>query len=115
MCLFSSSLHGITDCGVFAVAFAYHAAIGDELERIIFDQGQMRKHLLRCFEKKELSGFPHKLLCSKGECKFQYIALHCYDHCRLPESYEAVIPVISGIITSVIATHYFFYPEFLKP
>ena len=46
---------GITDCGVFAVAFAYHAAIGDELERIIFDQGQMRKHLLRCFEKKELS------------------------------------------------------------
>ena len=77
---------GITDCGVFAVAFAYHAAIGDELKRIIFDQGQMRKHLLRCFEKKELSRFPHKLLRSRGECKFQYIALHCYDHCKLPES-----------------------------
>ena len=82
---------GITDCGVFAVAFAYHAAIGDELERIIFDQGQMRKHLLRCFEKKELSRFPHKLLRSRGECKFQYIALHCYDHCKLPESYDNLL------------------------
>ena len=32
---------GSTDCGVFAVAFAYHAVIGDELESISFDKGCM--------------------------------------------------------------------------
>ena len=82
---------GNTDCGVFAVAFAYHAAIGDAIERITFDQGQMRNHLLRCFEEKKLSRFPHKLICSRGKFKFQFIALHCYDHCKLPESYDNLI------------------------
>ena len=82
---------GITDCGVFAVAFAYHAAIGDDLKTITFDQGQLRKHLLHCFEKKELSRFPHKLVRRKVKCKIQFVALHCYDNCKLPESYDNLL------------------------
>ena len=41
---------GSTDCGLFSIAFAYHAAIGDNLRTLIFDQGRMRSHLLSCFE-----------------------------------------------------------------
>ena len=74
------------------MAFAYHAAIGDDLETITFDQGQLRKHLLHCFEEKELSRFPHKLVRRKGKCKIQFVALHCYDtDCKLPESYDNLL------------------------
>ena len=41
--------HGACDCGVFAVAFALHVALGDDPQKILFEQSQMRPHLLRCF------------------------------------------------------------------
>ena len=50
---------GISDCGVFAIVFALHVALGDNLQKIMFDQSQMRHHLLRCFQKKKLLPFPH--------------------------------------------------------
>ncbi|KAL5502338.1 hypothetical protein EMCRGX_G009091 [Ephydatia muelleri] len=49
---------GSTDCGLFSIAFAYHAAIGDNLRTLIFDQGRMRSHLLSCFERSEITPFP---------------------------------------------------------
>ncbi|KAL5491658.1 hypothetical protein EMCRGX_G016990 [Ephydatia muelleri] len=42
---------GSTDCGLFSIAFAYRAAIGDNLRTLIFDQGRMRSHLLSCFKR----------------------------------------------------------------
>ena len=36
---------GANDCGLFAIAFALHAALGEELE---FNQCAMRKHVLEC-------------------------------------------------------------------
>jgi len=53
----------ISDCGVFAIAFALHVALGDNLQ-IIFDQSQMRHHLLGCFQKKKLQPFPHQKVTS---------------------------------------------------
>ena len=38
--------NGSNDCGVFAIAFAVHAALGDDIRRLEFDQNQMRDHLL---------------------------------------------------------------------
>ena len=52
---------GTTDCGVFSIAAAYHAARGDELESISFGQASMREHLITCLERKELSLFPETL------------------------------------------------------
>ena len=43
---------GKGDCGLFAVAFALHAALGDDLRNIVFDQTKMHSHLLTCFKKK---------------------------------------------------------------
>ena len=45
-------------CGAFAIAFAYHAAIGDDLRQIQFDQQRMRGHIVQCFEKRKFSPFP---------------------------------------------------------
>ena len=45
--------NGMNDCGVYAIAFALHAALGDTLNDIEFNP-KMRAHLLQCFRKKEL-------------------------------------------------------------
>ena len=50
--------NGISDCGVFALAFAYHAARGDKVEELTFDQASMRKHLVKCFEDEKFTPFP---------------------------------------------------------
>ena len=44
---------GSCDCGLFAIAFTLHLAMGDDPQHILFEQSQMRSHLLKCFQKKE--------------------------------------------------------------
>ena len=46
---------GSYDCGLFAVAFAYHLAVGDDVQTLGLNQQKLRKHL---FERKCLSRFP---------------------------------------------------------
>jgi len=48
---------GVKDCEVFAIAFAYHAARGDDLSKMRFHQERLRPHLVQCF-KKRLEPFP---------------------------------------------------------
>ena len=48
---------GSNDCGVYAIAFAVHAALGDDVKHLEFNQTQMRNHLLQCFRKKNLCSF----------------------------------------------------------
>ncbi len=42
---------GSNNCGLFAIAAAYHALQGDNLDHIILNEDKMRNHLIRCFEK----------------------------------------------------------------
>ena len=42
-----------------AMAYAYHASLGDDLTTIMFDQTKMREHLERSFGLGKLSFFPH--------------------------------------------------------
>ena len=78
-------LKGHTSC---IIAFAYHAAIGDNLRTLIFDQGRMRSHLLSCFERSELTPFPLATTTTDTirRCALRHhvIILHCT--CRMPES-----------------------------
>ena len=48
---------GSNDCGVYAIAFAVHAALGDDVKHLEFDQTRMRNLLLQCFRKKEFVRF----------------------------------------------------------
>ena len=70
---------GDNDCGVFAVAFALHALLGDKIETIEFDQSKMRLHLLDCLKKKKLTRFPTKPKLSQRSRHFPYreIELFC--------------------------------------
>ena len=83
---------GVSDCGPFAIAFAYHAALGDDLQTITFDQDKLRTHLLTCFDKRSSAGF-HSChpRCMKRACKLsgEFIKLYC-DR-RLPGSYDEMV------------------------
>ena len=47
-----------TDCGVFAIAYAFELALGNDPSLFVFDQSKMREHLLTCFENRYVSLFP---------------------------------------------------------
>ena len=47
---------GGVDCGLFAIAFAFHLALGLPLGP--FNQSLMRKHLLHCFRLERVLPFP---------------------------------------------------------
>ena len=49
---------GLADCGVFAIAFALHTALGHRVPDLEFDQAKMRSHLLKCLTKRKLLPFP---------------------------------------------------------
>ena len=78
---------GGKDCGVFAVAFALHLSLGQELADIRFDQSRMRQRLLRCFQKRKLEGFPQQQktgVTLKSRLRIREIALYCT--CRMPDT-----------------------------
>ena len=48
-----------SDCGVFAIAYLLHFALGDKPEELIFDQAKMRGHLAVCFKHRSVLPFPN--------------------------------------------------------
>ena len=49
---------GCTDCGVFTAAVLTALAMGVDVTKVRFDQGQMRSHLFKCLDSKEMTLFP---------------------------------------------------------
>lgn len=49
---------GVTDCGLFAIAYAVHLANGNDPAKVKFEQKRMRAHLTNCLKKKRLEAFP---------------------------------------------------------
>jgi len=49
---------GSNNCGLFSIAAAYHAAKGDDVKAITFNENRMRSHLIRCFEREKFTAFP---------------------------------------------------------
>ena len=82
---------GVSDCGPFAIAFAYHAALGDDLQTITFNEDKLRTHLVTCFEKEKFSRFPLMSSKVKRACKpsGEFIKLYC--DCRLPGSNDDMV------------------------
>ena len=85
---------GQCDCGVFSIANAYHAARGDDISRLHYDQSQMRKHLINCFEREELSPFPvveepAKTNLKRVICRKKHLFVHTYCVCGQPEWYDS--------------------------
>ena len=76
------------DCGVYSIAYAYHAALGDNLTCLQFDSALMRKHLIYCFTMEEFSPFPTKEGQISKRCTERKIFIPVYCLCSLPESYD---------------------------
>ena len=51
---------GGSDCGVFAVAFATAIVLGNDPSCLMFDQPQLRHHLICFFEKQKMTMLPVK-------------------------------------------------------
>ena len=53
---------GGSDCDAFAIAFAFHAAMGDNISGLQFDQLKMRRHLTKCLRKQKFTPFNFRFL-----------------------------------------------------
>ena len=80
---------GDKDCGLFAIAYATEVAYGGDPPVVSYQQSQMRKHLVACFNEGELRPFPRAnkaaSICSR---EIRCLKTYC---CGLPESYSNMI------------------------
>ena len=83
--------HGTTDCGAFAIAYAYHASLGDDLSTIMFDQKKMRQHLETCFRLGKLSCFPHSIGYKPKEMHFPFQEIEVFCSCQMPETWDDMV------------------------
>ena len=84
---------GVADCGVYAIAYAFHAARGDSLEDIEFEQDKMRQHLARCLTKQKLTPFPHSQRRAHVPPYpwFPYQEIEVFCTCEMPECLDNMI------------------------
>ena len=80
---------GSDDCGVFAIAFALHAALGHCLEEIEFDQATMRDHLLKCYTTRNFTSFPTKNSNIIAAQPIMNINVFC--SCLMPDTYGDMV------------------------
>ena len=60
----------------------------DDFGGVTFEQNAMRRHLLECFERRQLSAFPIALgAVNKNPAKHLFVHVFCV--CQLPESYDS--------------------------
>ena len=52
---------GVHDCGLFAIAYAVETCYGNDVQKALFDQKLMRKHLHDCFNSGVLTPFPQQV------------------------------------------------------
>ena len=74
---------GGSDCGLFSIAFATALVFGQHPGQLVFDQTQMRTHLLQCLEASEMLPFPVKKMKRTIQMKaIQKVKVYCV--CRMP-------------------------------
>ena len=54
-------LEGSNDCGLFAIAYATELAHGGDPAKVVYSQGEMRSHFIKCLENGILTPFPREL------------------------------------------------------
>ena len=79
---------GLSDCGIFAIAFAVHLLLDDRVEIVEFDQSQMRQHLLKCLKDRKFSPFPTKKKCGYRSRHVPFREIELFCTCLMPETYR---------------------------
>ena len=78
--------NGSDDCGLFAVAYATTICYGKKPEKFIFDQGLMRRHLLKCLENKLMEEFPVRKEHRNSDKVINHDAVMVHCSCRMPKT-----------------------------
>jgi hypothetical protein len=91
---------GCIDCGLFALAFAVHTALGDDLTMMMFNQSLMRPHLVNCLRDGVFKPFPHKkvqtipidftAMGTHGPY-LSFFQLELFCECLMPETYDNMV------------------------
>ena len=64
-----------SSCGPYAIAFAYHTAMGDDLSQICFEQQKLRKHIEMCMINRKFSSFPQQKVNRQRICHTKIIKI----------------------------------------
>ena len=82
---------GSQDCALFAIAYMTSLAHGKDPTVVVYDQNDMRCHLVSCFEKHSLTIFNtiKKRRPEKKQLKSNTFDIYCY--CRLPDTGERMV------------------------
>ena len=75
---------GTDDCRLFALAFTYTLASGQQPQDFNFDQESMRGHLIHCFEAGVMLPFPSRMRRNKAKFQKEYL-VGIYCSCRMPD------------------------------
>ena len=82
---------GRADCGVFAIAFALHTALGHRVPDLEFVQAKMQSHLLKCLTNRRLVPFPTLEKRGFRHNHFPYLDITVFCTCLMPETYDDMI------------------------
>ena len=76
---------GLSDCGLFAIAFATALIFGKQPCEFMFQQRQTRSHLIQCLESHSMSMFPFMMLRHVAGKVKSTNCIDVYCICRVPE------------------------------
>lgn len=82
---------GVTDCALFAMAFTTHLAFGKDPTTAVFDQNELRSHLLVMLSSGKVSTFPvlKRRRPSSRVLKVESFDIYCY--CRMPDDGNVMV------------------------
>jgi len=80
---------GIHDCGLFSIAYAVETCYRNDVQKSLFDQKSMRKHLHDCFNNGVLTPFSKQLKSQSvlySVYKVERFKVYC--SCKMPEEFD---------------------------
>ena len=78
---------GVSDCGLFAVAYAMEVCAGSNPEHVQFDQCRMRNHLYDCLRHGAMTAFP-KIQAYEHLPRPTPSVKNIKVYCRMPDDYD---------------------------
>ena len=72
------------DCGLYAIAFIVYLLENNEYPiKVLFNQNQMRNHLLKLFESNQINGFPISNSKKVKRNKEKEVSMELFCRCRM--------------------------------
>jgi hypothetical protein len=79
------------DCGLLAIAYGVEVCFGKNPEELIFDQQEMRGHLLKCFASKMLLPFPSSSLDTMPRPQRGVLTIKVFCVCKMPSQFDSTM------------------------